>query len=201
MVLKIAKNITIEKDGKSITLTDEELRQLVKQALGGEVVMAGGGMAEVSAAPPQPQMEPVIEAQKITQPVRKVRTVKQKPHKQVSGGEQLVHISEEKKAQIMSHVNSRMNEIPQTLSFLLEGISYVPNYLPFIRKMVESEAGVSKVMNGKRVLYFKKGVRQAPPEQVVAPAATPSSQTVINEQPKPAAVEQAPAKNNKIEIA
>lgn len=212
-MLKIAKNITIEKDGQRITLSDEELKQIVRQAMGQELELP----QTIPVNPPMIE-PPTITEQKVTAPKAKSSTKKQKAHKQqTASGDQQVHISEEKKSQIMSHVHSRMNEIPQTLSFLLEGISYVPNYLPFIRKMIEGEPGVSKVMNGKRVLYFKKrAVAQAtPPAEQVAPAAPSSpassnNQAVIssNEQPStPAAateaVEQAPpaTKNNNIEIA
>ena len=206
-MLKIAKNITIEKDGQRITLSDEELKQIVRQAMGQELELP----QTIPVNPPMIE-PPTITEQKVTAPKAKSSMKKQKAHKpQTASGDQQVHISEEKKSQIMSHVHSRMNEIPQTLSFLLEGISYVPNYLPFIRKMIEGEPGVSKVMNGKRVLYFKKrAVAQATAPEQVAPAApsSPASTNQIttttpttNEQPTAAAVEQAPAKNNNIEIA
>lgn len=67
------------------------------------------------------------------------------------------HISEEKKKEIIDHVNKKLSGTPQTLSSLLDGVSYVPNYLPFIRKMVEGQNGVAKKAVGKRTLYFRKG--------------------------------------------
>lgn len=211
-MLKIAKNITIEKDGQRITLSDEELKQIVRQAMGQELELP----QTIPVNPPMIE-PPTITEQKVTAPKAKSSMKKQKAHKpQTASGDQQVHISEEKKSQIMSHVHSRMNEIPQTLSFLLEGISYVPNYLPFIRKMIENEPGVSKVMNGKRVLYFKKRAVQAmPPEQIAPAAPSPSNnnQVTTEQQPSTATTTEQPQtptppvtegqvkNNNNVEIA
>jgi hypothetical protein len=182
MAMKIAKNITIEKDGQKMTFTDEELKVLVRQAFGQELDF-GQPPAQVAPQPAPTASEPVIEKAKISAPAKKKGTGKQKPHKQEKSTSEQVHISEEKKKQIMDHVNNRMNEIPQTLSFLLEGISYVPNYLPYIRKMVEAETGVSKVMNGKRVLYFRKRITTAPAAQPAAAPAPSSNEQQPQEQP------------------
>lgn len=65
-------------------------------------------------------------------------------------------IREEKRDEIMNHVGRRLSSKPQTLSSLLEGISYVPNTLPIIRKMVEDRRDVAKKIMGKRMFYFRK---------------------------------------------
>lgn len=67
-----------------------------------------------------------------------------------------MHISEEKKKQVLEHLGKRLSSRPQTLSSLLEGVSYVPNTLPVIRKMLEAQKNVAKKMVGKRTLYFRK---------------------------------------------
>ena len=65
-------------------------------------------------------------------------------------------IREEKRKEIMDHISKKLSAKPQTLSSLLDGISYVPNTLPFIRKMVEDRKDVAKKMIGKRMFYFRK---------------------------------------------
>lgn len=67
-----------------------------------------------------------------------------------------LHIREEKRDEIMNHVGKKLSSKPQTLSSLLDGISYVPNTLPFIRKMVEDRKDIGKKMIGKRMFYFRK---------------------------------------------
>jgi hypothetical protein len=66
-------------------------------------------------------------------------------------------IREEKREEIMNHVGRKLSSKPQTLSSLLDGIAYVPNTLPFIRKMVEDRKDVAKRIMGKRTFYFRKG--------------------------------------------
>jgi hypothetical protein len=56
----------------------------------------------------------------------------------------------------MANVDKKLSSTPKTLSALLDGISYVPNYLPAIRKMVEGRKDVAKKIVGKRTLYVGK---------------------------------------------
>lgn len=65
-------------------------------------------------------------------------------------------VSEEKKKQIMDHVGKRLSSRPQTLSSLLNGISYAPNTLPFLRRMVEGRRDIRKKTEGKRTYYLRK---------------------------------------------
>jgi primosomal protein N' len=68
-----------------------------------------------------------------------------------------VHMSDGKRKRLKDHIVSRLTEKPQPLTKLLDGASYVPNYLPVIRQMVEEDKSIGKVMKGrKRALYFKK---------------------------------------------
>lgn len=67
-----------------------------------------------------------------------------------------VSMSEEKRNQISEHLGRRLSKRPQTLSSLLAGVSYVPNALPAIRRMLEDRKDVAKKAVGKRTLYFRK---------------------------------------------
>jgi hypothetical protein len=73
-----------------------------------------------------------------------------------AAGKTKVSMSEEKRMQISEHLGRRLSKRPQTLSSLLAGVSYVPNALPAIRKMLEDRKDVAKKAVGKRTLYFRK---------------------------------------------
>jgi hypothetical protein len=127
-MVKVTKSvmIEIEKDGKRITLNQSEFDDIKRQ----------------------------LEAA-VREKGREVK-VSQKPAKATSSKKQPVHMSEEKRKGIMSNVDKKLSETPKTLSALLDGVSYVPNYLPAIRKMVEGRRDVVKKIVGKRTLYFRK---------------------------------------------
>ena len=127
-MVKVTKSvmIEIEKDGKRITLDQNEFDDIKRQLEAavrekGKVAKAGTNPAKASSIRKQP-----------------------------------VHMSEEKRKRIMSNVDKKLSETPKTLSALLDGVSYVPNYLPAIRKMVEGRRDVAKKAVGKRILYFRK---------------------------------------------
>jgi hypothetical protein len=65
-------------------------------------------------------------------------------------------MSDAKKREIMDNVDKKLSSTPKTLSALLDGVSYVPNYLPAIRKMVEEKQNIAKKQMGKRTFYFLK---------------------------------------------
>ena len=127
-MVKVTKSvmIEIEKDGKRITLNQSEFDDIKRQL---EAAVREKGKAVKAGA---------------------------KPAKAPSGKKQPVHMSEEKRKGIMSNVDKKLSETPKTLSALLDGVSYVPNYLPAIRKMVEGRRDVVKKIVGKRTLYFRK---------------------------------------------
>jgi hypothetical protein len=127
-MVKVTKSvmIEIEKDGNRITLNQSEFDDIKRQ----------------------------LEAA-VREKGREVK-VSQKPAKATSSKKQPVHMSEEKRKGIMSNVDKKLSETPKTLSALLDGVSYVPNYLPAIRKMVEGRRDVVKKIVGKRTLYFRK---------------------------------------------
>ena len=60
-----------------------------------------------------------------------------------------------KRDEILRHVEKRLSSKPRTLSNLLNGISYMPNHLPMIRRLVESQPHISKKTIGKRTFYFQ----------------------------------------------
>lgn len=68
-----------------------------------------------------------------------------------------VHMSEDKKKQLRDHVLKKLTAEPQSLTTLLKGVSYVPNYLPFIRDMIEQDDAIGVYNVGKRAMYYKKG--------------------------------------------
>jgi len=75
-------------------------------------------------------------------------------------------MSEEKRSEILGHINKRLSSKPVTLSSLLKGISYSPNYLPYIRRIVEDQSNVAKRKIGKRIYYsFSSGERRQAPTQ------------------------------------
>lgn len=129
-MVKITKSvmIEIEKDGQKITLNQSEFDDIKRQLE--SAVRAKG--KEVKASP---------------------KSAKASSRKQQ---QQPVHMSEEKRKGIMANVDKKLSETPKTLSGLLDGVSYVPNYLPAIRKMVEGRRDVTKKAVGKRILYFRK---------------------------------------------
>ncbi|HYD92133.1 MAG TPA: hypothetical protein VEA37_11685, partial [Flavobacterium sp.] len=53
-------------------------------------------------------------------------------------------MSKAKEDEILRHVEKKLSSKPRTLSNLLTGISYMPNHLPMIRRLVESQPGISK---------------------------------------------------------
>jgi hypothetical protein len=127
-MVKVTKSvmIEIEKDGKRITLNQSEFDDIKRQ------------------------LEAAVRQKGREAKVNRKRT------KATSSKKQPVHMSEEKRKGIMSNVDKKLSETPKTLSALLDGVSYVPNYLPAIRKMVEGRRDVVKKIVGKRTLYFRK---------------------------------------------
>ena len=72
-----------------------------------------------------------------------------------AASQKISHMSYAKKKEILDYVNKQLSAKPRTLSNLLEGVSYVPNHLPQIRKMIEDQKHVSKKAIGKRIFYYR----------------------------------------------
>ena len=125
-MVKIKKSVTIEieKDGQRMTLTPDEVEDIKRQ---------------LDAA--------------VREKGREIRTYQKSPKVVSSKKQRAVHMSEAKRKEIMGNVDKKLSNTPKTLSALLDGVSYVPNYLPAIRKMVEGRKGIVKKVVGKRTLY------------------------------------------------
>jgi vacuolar-type H+-ATPase subunit E/Vma4 len=72
-----------------------------------------------------------------------------------AASQKISHMSDAKKKEILDHVNKQLSAKPRALSNLLKGVSYVPNHLPHIRKMIEDQKHVSKKTIGKRISYYR----------------------------------------------
>ena len=96
-------------------------------------------------------------ARKTTSNATKSRKSRRKNKTGSPTAKKIPSMSEAKRQEITKHVYQQLSNKPKTLSGLLKGVSYVPNYLPAIRKMVESQADISKEIIGKRTYYYQKG--------------------------------------------
>ena len=76
--------------------------------------------------------------------------------KQINSAQKIPHMSDAKRKEIFDHIGRQLSTKPRTLSNLLEGVSYVPNHLPHITKMLENHHNIDKKTIGKRTYYFLK---------------------------------------------
>jgi hypothetical protein len=132
-VVKINPSVTLELgDGQKITINLEEAGQLIKGLI--KFVQKGeyAGMTTQQ-----------IEIQK---------------RKGSRNAEQtkIPHMSEAKRTAILKHLDKQLSVKPKTISNLLKGITYVPNHLPHIRRMLEDQRGVAKKRMGKRTFYYRR---------------------------------------------
>jgi enoyl-[acyl-carrier-protein] reductase (NADH) len=137
-MIKINPSITIEleKGGRQITIDFDEARQIIKNLA--KLVQEGGrGKKSTRQKGVHKRRQRVKKAQKLT--TRK-----------------MLHMSDTKRKEILQHIDKQLSARPKTLSNLLHGISYVPNYLPDIRRMVESQRNVAKRVIGKRIFYVRR---------------------------------------------
>jgi hypothetical protein len=137
-MVKINPSVTIElaKGRQTIRIDIEEARQIIRDL--GRFVQDTG----YSTKPTRP-----VRIQRKKQNARKIR---------ILPANKTLHMSDAKRKQIIDHVNKKLSTRPRTLSNLLNGVSYVPNYLPSIRLIVEKQTSVAKKIIGKRTFYFKK---------------------------------------------
>ncbi|WP_148699251.1 hypothetical protein [Candidatus Nitrososphaera evergladensis] len=130
-MVKVTKSvyIEIEKDGQKITFGPDEIEDIKRQL---DAAIREKGR----------EFHAKTKARRKVKALAKVATV--------------YHMSDDKKKEIINNVNKKLSGTPKTLSALLDGVSYVPNYLPVIRKMVESQQNVARKQVGKRTLYYLK---------------------------------------------
>ena len=129
-LVKINPSVTLElKSGQKVTIDLEEARQIIK---GLTKFVEDGEFAKV---PP-----PRIQRRKDRKNVEQTK---------------IAHMSEAKRITILTHLNNQLSAKPKTISNLLKGISYVPNHLPHIRRMIEGQRNVAKKRMGKRIFYYR----------------------------------------------
>jgi hypothetical protein len=140
-VVKINPSLTVEleKAGQKITINIDEAKQIIKDLT---KFVQDGGFDKKPAG--QIRIQKKRQRRKKAQKGRSLSTKK------------ILHISDKKRNEILQHVNRQLSARPKTLSNLLKGVSYVPNYLPSIRTMVEKQKDVAKKLIGKRTYYFRK---------------------------------------------
>jgi hypothetical protein len=71
-------------------------------------------------------------------------------------GSPAVGMSDEKRQEILIHLNKEVSETPRTLTNLLKGTSYSPSQIPLIRSLIENQENIAAKTKGKRTLYLKK---------------------------------------------
>ena len=130
-LVKINPSVTLElKSGQKVTIDLEEARQIIK----GLTKFVEDG--EYAIKPPSSRVQ------------------KRKGRKNVEQTK-IAHMSEAKRIAILTHLNNQLSARPKTISNLLKGISYVPNHLPHIRRMIEGQRNVAKKRIGKRIFYYR----------------------------------------------
>lgn len=67
-----------------------------------------------------------------------------------------VHMSPHKCDAIIEHVVDKLTNEPQSLTQLLKGIPFVPNYQPVIKEMIENDSRIAIHKSGRRIFYSKK---------------------------------------------
>jgi hypothetical protein len=136
-MVKVTKSVSIEieKNGQKIVLGPDEIED-IKRQLDAAIREKGRELrAKIKV---------------------KRKASKKAPPSSSAHAAAVYHMSDVKKKEIMDNANKKLSDTPKTLSALLDGVSYVPNYLPVIRKMVESQHNVAKKQVGKRTLYYLK---------------------------------------------
>ena len=130
-LVKINPSVTLElKSGQKVTIDLEEAGQIIK------------GLSRF------------VEDGEYAMKARPSRVQKRKGRKNVDQSK-IPHMSEAKRMAILTHLNNQLSAKPKTMSNLLKGISYVPNHLPHIRKMIEGQHNVAKRRIGKRIFYYR----------------------------------------------
>ena len=131
-MVKINPTVTLElKDGQKITINVEEAEQIIR------------GLRKF-----------VQDSEISSKPVVAKRIQKKKgPTTAEKAGRTCM--SEIKRNVILQHIEKRLSAKPRTVSNLLKGVSYVPNHLPDIRRMIENHPKVSKKRIGKRSYYYR----------------------------------------------
>ena len=172
MVLKVSRSITLqlEKSGQKITLDFDEAKEIIKSLsqLANQMesnvtaTTIEGNSKQNSTTTKKRKVKAAYKNEKKRGNGRRRRgrksSKKNKSAPQKDRKTKVPYMSENKRQEIITHISRQLSAKPQTLSALLEGVSYVPNYLPTIRQMVESRGkNIRREKIGKRIYYSKKG--------------------------------------------
>jgi hypothetical protein len=139
--IRISPSITLklEKSGQTITVDFEEAKEIVKSL--SNFLNQGGSTTTTTTA--------------IGRSVEEISAAKREGGGK-GGAIKVPYMSENKRKEIIKHISRQLSTKPKTLSTLLKGVSYIPNYLPAIRQMVENQGNIHKEKIGKRTYYSKK---------------------------------------------
>jgi len=130
-MVKINPSVTLElKDGQKVTIELDEAMLIIKGLT--KFVQEGGYSSKINS-----------------------QSIQKKKRINTNEKTKIPHMSEEKRIAILGHLEKQLSIKPKTISNLLRGISYVPNYLPHIRRMIESQRNVAKKRVGKRTFYYR----------------------------------------------
>jgi hypothetical protein len=173
MVVKVSPSITLqlEKSGQKITLDFDEAKEIIKSLsqLANQMrsnvattnAIEGNGKQNGTTTKKR-KVKAAYKNEKKTGKRRKrigrKSSKMDKSSPQKGRKTKVPYMSENKRQEIIKHITRQLSAKPKTLSALLEGVSYVPNYLPTIRQMVESRGkNIHREKIGKRIYYSKKG--------------------------------------------
>ncbi len=144
-MVRINPSITLEleKGGQRITIDLKEAKEIVRSL--SEFVKDNDASLKANTT---------TRSKRTRKNARKSHQLLQK-RMPAAASQKISHMSDAKKKEILDHVNKQLSAKPRTLSNLLESVSYVPNHLPHIRKMIEDQKHVSKKAIGKRIFYYR----------------------------------------------
>jgi hypothetical protein len=144
-MVRINPSITLEleKGGQRITIDLKEAKEIVRSL--SKFVKDNDASLKANTT---------TRSKRTRKNARKSRQLLQK-RMPAAASQKISHMSDAKKKEILDHVNKQLSAKPKTLSDLLKGVSYVPNHLPHIRKMIEDQKHVPKKAIGKRIFYYR----------------------------------------------
>jgi len=144
-MVRINPSITLEleKGGQRITIDLKEAKEIIRSL--SKFVKDNDASLKANST---------TRSKRTRKNARKSRQLLQK-RMPAAASQKISHMSYAKKKEILDHVNKQLSAKPRTLSNLLKGVSYMPNHLPHIRKMIEDQKHVSKKAIGKRIFYHR----------------------------------------------
>jgi vacuolar-type H+-ATPase subunit E/Vma4 len=144
-MVRINPSITLEleKGGQRITIDLKEAKEIIRSL--SKFVKDNDASLKANTS---------TRSKRTRKNARKSRQLLQK-RMPAAASQKISHMSYAKKKEILDHINKQLSAKPRTLSNLLKGVSYVPNHLPHIRKMIEDQKHVSKKAIGKRIFYHR----------------------------------------------